>query len=86
MHDNDYVFPENTLFVIVIYNCVIAQSSAFQSLLKTGSRKSLKNIFIYDNSPNVQELPSGNDMIYYHHNPLNAGVSATMKLSEKQNN
>ncbi len=76
MPDNNYGFPEDMLFVIVIYNCVITQSVAFQSLLKTSPSKHSKSIFLYDNSLSAQELPSGNDMIYYHHNPLNAGVSA----------
>lgn len=76
MHDNTDVFLPDTLFIIVIYNCVIAQSSAFQSLLKISLRKNAINIFIYDNSPHAQELPYGNAIIHYHHHPTNAGVSA----------
>ncbi|MBA4144904.1 MAG: hypothetical protein C0523_04015, partial [Cytophaga sp.] len=76
MHDNTDVFLPDTLFIIVIYNCVIAQSSAFQSLLKISLRKNAINIFIYDNSPHAQELPYGNANIHYHHHPTNAGVSA----------
>jgi len=75
-HDYDYRLIEDTLFVIVIYNCVITQSIAFQSLRKADALSHPKDVFIYDNSLSPQAVPSGNERIHYHHNPLNAGVSA----------
>ena len=76
LHDNNSQFAEDTLFVIVIYNCVITQSIAFQSLLNTDVSLHAKDIFVYDNSGSAQEIPRVNEIIYYYHNPLNAGVSA----------
>lgn len=76
LHDTSSLFAEDTLFVIVIYNCVITQSIAFQSLLNTDASLHAKDIFVYDNSVSAQEIPSINGIIHYYHNPFNAGVSA----------
>jgi len=77
MHiDNHNRFYEDTLFVIVIYNCAVTQSLAYQSLCKTGKSQTPKDIFLYDNSLHSQIIPSQTEKIHYYHNPHNAGVSA----------
>jgi rhamnosyltransferase len=73
---DDQHFIDSMLFVLVIYNCRIAESVSFQSLQRIFSKTSLQpHFFIYDNSPVAQHFSTSEATIDYHHDSLNRGVS-----------
>ena len=71
------VIEDELLIVLVIYEMKLADSPAFISLrraLEFSNRQPL--LFVYDNSVQSQVIPKDTQwVIFYQHNPINAGVS-----------
>lgn len=65
----------NFFVVLVIYKMKISDTPSFQVLQQAVS-EGLIRLFIYDNSPEQQELSFlSSEKIHYHHDPLNSGLS-----------
>ncbi len=67
---------DQTLIVLVLYNCAIENSEAYKSLILTNKDKNL-NIFIYNNSPEYKvELPNNHlKQLEIVNDNTNSGVS-----------
>ena len=69
-------FPDNILFVIVLYRQSFEHCKSWISLkAELKEMKSIVNVLIYDNSPDPQHIPQENlCKIDYHHDATNPGV------------
>lgn len=63
----------NILPVVVLYNIDFRETNAFQTLL--GQQK-LSRILLYENSPKPLNQSYASEMVCYHHDAHNGGVSA----------
>lgn len=66
------------LFVIVLYKCALKDSLSYRSLL---SQYDALPIFVYDNSPNAQNINLPN--VFYYHDPQNSGLGVAYNMAAK---
>lgn len=72
--------PAQILVALVLYRCKLADAASWQSL---GGLESPAHFFIWDNSPEGQEMPD-TPRIDYVHCPENLGVSAAYNAASRQ--
>jgi GT2 family glycosyltransferase len=78
--------PSSILSVIVLYNCELAQSKSFASLLeilKTNPEPAKYfSLLLYDNSPQPQShMVSADFPVHYIHDPSNGGLASAYNVA-----
>jgi len=80
-------FAESLLVIIVIYKSALEDCESFQSLLAMREGDSNLNLFIYDNSPNSQQIKNYKGLtINYFHDEKNSGVSKAYNVGVEHAN
>lgn len=80
-------FAESLLVIIVIYKNALEDCESFQSLLAMREEFSNLNIFIYDNSPDPQQIKNYEGLtITYFHDEKNSGVSKAYNVGVEHAN
>jgi len=63
---------DEILYVLVLYGCPLEQSKTFQTLIAPCGEKTIGNLYVYDNSPTLQETQ--HKVAAYIHDTNNGGL------------